>query len=78
MSPLNFMKTSLDHLPEKKQHELARIEEILFEEFELAKGNGQKEYDNKGRILKTETKDEPVSPLGNTLKHPKLFDDGHL
>jgi uncharacterized protein len=53
MAPLNFMKTDLDHLPEKKQRELARIQEILFEEFELArKGNGQKEYDKKGRILK--------------------------
>lgn len=47
------MKTSLDHLPEKKQRELARIQEILFEEFDLARGqNSQKEYDKKGRILK--------------------------
>ncbi|MAW82436.1 MAG: nucleotidyltransferase [Parvularcula sp.] len=47
------MKTSLEHLPEKKQRELARIQEILFEEFDLARGqNSQKEYDKKGRILK--------------------------
>ncbi len=52
MPPLNFMKTSLDHLPEKKQRELARIQEILFEEFDLAKGNSQKVYNQKGRILK--------------------------
>lgn len=53
MPPLQHMKTSLDHLPEKKQRELARIQEILFEEFDLARGqNSQKEYDKKGRILK--------------------------
>ncbi|PQA89291.1 nucleotidyltransferase [Marinicaulis flavus] len=47
------MKTSIEHLPEKKQRELARIQEILFEEFDLARGkNSQKEYDKKGRILK--------------------------
>ncbi len=52
MPPLNFMKTEIDHLPEKKQRELARIQEILFEEFDLAKGNSQKIYIQKGRILK--------------------------
>lgn len=52
MPPLNFMKTSLDHLPEKKRRELARVEEILFEEFDRARGNGQKVWDRNGRILK--------------------------
>jgi hypothetical protein len=31
---------SINHLAEKKLRELSRIQEILFEEFELAKGNG--------------------------------------
>ncbi len=52
MPPLNFMKTSLDHLPEAKQRELKRVEEILFEEFDRARGNGQKVWDRNGRILK--------------------------
>lgn len=52
MAPLNFMKTSLDHLPEAKQRELARIQEILFEQFELAKGNKTKPHIVKGQILK--------------------------
>jgi integrase-like protein len=52
MPPLNFMRTDIDHLPEKKQRELACIQEILFEEFDLAKGNGHKVYTQKGRILK--------------------------
>ncbi len=52
MPPLNFMKTDISDLPEKKQRELARIQEILFEEFDLARGNGRKIYNEKGRILK--------------------------
>ncbi len=52
MPPLNFMKTDINHLPEKKQRELQRIQEILFEEFELAKGASTKIYNQKGRILK--------------------------
>ncbi|MEM9617979.1 MAG: HEPN domain-containing protein [Pseudomonadota bacterium] len=46
------MRTDIDHLPEKKRWELARIQEILFEEFELAKGNGKKAKGTPGRILK--------------------------
>ncbi len=52
MPPLDFMKTDISHLPEKKQRELTRIQEILFEEFDLARGNGGKIYNQKGRILK--------------------------
>ncbi len=52
MPPLNDMKSSLDHLPAQKRAELARVQEILFEEFEKAKGNGQKAHDRNGRILK--------------------------
>ena len=33
---LSAVKTSLDHLPERKRHELARIVEILFAEFDDA------------------------------------------
>ncbi len=52
MPPLNFMKTDISNLPEKKQRELARIKEILFEQFELAKGNKTKPHIVKGQILK--------------------------
>ena len=50
------MNTDIEHLPEKKRRELARIQEILFEEFELAKGpekNTKKSArQTAGRILK--------------------------
>lgn len=50
------MRTDIEHLPEKKRRELARIQEILFEEFELAKGpekNTKKSArQTAGRILK--------------------------
>lgn len=42
------MKTDLDHLPEKKRRELQRIQEILFEEFALAKGDQQNREGNAG------------------------------
>ncbi|WBO21764.1 HEPN domain-containing protein [Sphingomonas abietis] len=45
------MKTDLDHLPANKRRELERVVQILFEEFNDAKGNptGEKKL---GRILK--------------------------
>ncbi|AJD44175.1 HEPN domain-containing protein [Rhizobium sp. SEMIA 4085] len=46
------MKSSLDHLPEKKQRELARVVEIIHEEFENALKGGEAEFKKKGRILK--------------------------
>lgn len=46
------MKTSLDHLPERKQRELARVVDILHEEFEDALAEGSAEFKKKGRILK--------------------------
>ncbi|APO72755.1 hypothetical protein IE4872_PD02244 (plasmid) [Rhizobium gallicum] len=46
------MKSSLDHLPEKKQRELARIVEIVHEEFEDALKGGEAEFKKKGRIWK--------------------------
>ncbi|WP_091582538.1 nucleotidyltransferase and HEPN domain-containing protein [Mesorhizobium qingshengii] len=46
------MKTSLDHLPLTKQRELARIVEILHEEFEDALKGSSSEFKKKGRILK--------------------------
>jgi predicted nucleotidyltransferase/HEPN domain-containing protein len=36
MPPVDHMKTSLDHLPAGKRAELARVQEILFEEFRAA------------------------------------------
>ncbi|RWA75469.1 MAG: HEPN domain-containing protein [Mesorhizobium sp.] len=46
------MKTSIDHLPEKKQRELRRIMELLHEEFDAAIADGASEFKKKGRILK--------------------------
>ena len=46
------MKTSLDHLPESKQRELARVVEILFAEFEERLADGKAERHKTGRILK--------------------------
>ena len=46
------MKTDLDHLPETKKRELARIVEILFAEFEAAIAGGTMPYKRKGAILK--------------------------
>lgn len=47
-----MMKSSLDHMPEKKQRELARALDILHEEFEDALKGGAAEFKKKGRILK--------------------------
>ncbi|ODR88410.1 nucleotidyltransferase and HEPN domain-containing protein [Sinorhizobium alkalisoli] len=46
------MKTSLDHLPHRKQRELARIVEVLHEEFEDALKEGTADFKKRGRILK--------------------------
>jgi predicted nucleotidyltransferase len=46
------MKSSLEHLPERKQRELSRIVEILHEEFEDALKEGTADFKKKGRILK--------------------------
>lgn len=46
------MKSSLDHIPPKKQRERARTVEILHEEFEDALKDGTAEFKKRGRILK--------------------------
>lgn len=46
------MKTSLEHLPPVKQHELARVVEIILEEFEDALKGASAEFKKRGRILK--------------------------
>lgn len=46
------MKTSLAHLPPVKQHELARVVEIILEEFEDALKGASAEFKKRGRILK--------------------------
>ncbi|RWM18270.1 MAG: HEPN domain-containing protein [Mesorhizobium sp.] len=46
------MRTSIDHLPFDKQRELARVVEILHEEFEDALKGSSAEFKKKGRILK--------------------------
>ncbi|TPN38003.1 HEPN domain-containing protein [Mesorhizobium sp. B2-3-3] len=46
------MKSSIDHLPEHKQEELARVVEILHAEFEDALAESSAEWKKSGRILK--------------------------
>ncbi|KAA0692637.1 HEPN domain-containing protein [Neorhizobium sp. P12A] len=46
------MKSSLEHLPEQKQRELARVVEIIHEEFEDALKGSEAEFKKKGRIWK--------------------------
>jgi predicted nucleotidyltransferase/HEPN domain-containing protein len=46
------MKSSLDHLPERKHRELARIVEILHEEFDDALKESSADFKKMGRILK--------------------------
>ncbi|TIO37700.1 MAG: nucleotidyltransferase, partial [Mesorhizobium sp.] len=46
------MKTSIDHLPEKKQRELGRVIDLIHEEFDDAIADGAAEFKKKGRILK--------------------------
>lgn len=47
-----LMKTSLEHLPPVKQHELSRVVEIILEEFEDALKGASAEFKKRGRILK--------------------------
>ncbi len=46
------MKTSIEHLPEHKQEELARVVEILHVEFEDALSESSADWKKNGRILK--------------------------
>ncbi len=46
------MKTSLDHLPQAKQRELAHVVRILFEEFEAAHATTTTRWKKQGRIAK--------------------------
>jgi uncharacterized protein len=50
--PPVMMKSSLDHLPPQKQRELARVLEILHEEFEDALAGSSSDWKKRGRILK--------------------------
>ena len=47
-----MMKSSLDHMPPRKQRELLRAVEILHEEFEDALKEGSADFKKRGRILK--------------------------
>lgn len=46
------MKSSIAHLPERKQRELARVVEVLHAEFEDALKDGTADFKKRGRILK--------------------------
>ncbi|CAN7730572.1 nucleotidyltransferase and HEPN domain-containing protein [Rhizobium leguminosarum] len=53
LSPIDgAMKSSLDHIPPRKQREISRVLEILREEFEDALKDGTAEFKKRGRILK--------------------------
>lgn len=47
-----MMKSSLDHMPLRKQRELGRVLEILHEEFEDVLKEGSAQFKKRGRILK--------------------------
>ena len=47
-----MMKSSLDHMPPRKQRELGRVLEVLHEEFEDALKQGTADFKKRGRILK--------------------------
>lgn len=47
-----MMRPDFDHLPARKRRELARVERILFEEFEQAIGRATQGWKKRGRILK--------------------------
>ena len=49
---MNIMRTDLDHLPHGKQREIARVTEILFEEFTDAMKSASSPKKKEGRILK--------------------------
>ncbi|NOV20927.1 HEPN domain-containing protein [Ensifer adhaerens] len=46
------MKSGIAHLPERKQVELARVVEVLHEEFDDALKDGTADFKKRGRILK--------------------------
>ncbi|WP_448663832.1 nucleotidyltransferase domain-containing protein [Sphingomonas sp. CJ20] len=46
------MKTELDHLPEKQQHELARVRDILLEEFDKATARASQPNRRGGKVYK--------------------------
>jgi predicted nucleotidyltransferase/HEPN domain-containing protein len=46
------MRTDIDHLPAAKQRELERVVQVLFEEFDEARGLSTQDWKKKGRILK--------------------------
>jgi predicted nucleotidyltransferase/HEPN domain-containing protein len=46
------MRTSLDHLPQSKQRELAHVVRMLFEEFEAAHAMGTSKWKKQARIFK--------------------------
>lgn len=46
------MKTEIDHLPERQQRELARLREILLEEFDKAIAQATKPHKRDGKVYK--------------------------
>ena len=59
-----MMKSSLDYLPERKQRELARVLEILHEEFDDALLGGTAAFKKRGRILKVISSDPMRAATG--------------
>ena len=46
------MKTELDHLPERQQRELARVRDILLEEFDKAIATATQPNRRQGKVYK--------------------------
>jgi uncharacterized protein len=52
MNQLKRMKTDLDHLPGKQQRDIARVVQILFEEFEAGLAHATAPHNRNAKILK--------------------------
>lgn len=72
-SPLPYrldMRSSLEHLPERKQRELARVVEIIHEEFADALEGSSAAFKKRGRILKIILFGPTPAALGSMSRIP--------
>ena len=67
------MKSELDHLPQSKQQELARIQRILLEEFERAIANATQPHKRNGKVYEMEM-DASHATLETTTYYPDYLD----
>lgn len=64
------MRSSLEHLPERKQRELARVVEIIHEEFADALEGSSAAFKKRGRILKIILFGPTPAALGSMSRIP--------